>query len=133
MKEKQKGLFNECETISLNPDASENILLTGLKNNTNCVSTENGAITHRTTGSDVFDMFALGGAYRNRTDDDCITLFKNALKENKDLAMKCLFYLRDIRGGQGERRFFRVNYKWLCDEMTELARINLSYIPEYGR
>ena len=35
---------------------------------TNFVETENGAIAHKTTLNKVYDMFALGGAYRNRTD-----------------------------------------------------------------
>ena len=111
----------------------KNTFLKGLKEDTNYTMTEKNSISHKTTMSDVFDMFAFGGAYRNRTDDDCITLFKNALQENEELALKCLFYLRDCREGQGERRFFRVCYKWLAKEYPEIAKRNLPYIAEYGR
>lgn len=111
----------------------ENTFLNGLQEKTNFTRTENGAITHRTTNKGIFDMFALGGAYRSRTDADCITLFKEALADDETLALKCLFYLRDIRGGQGERRFFRVCYKWLCDYVPEVAKRNLEQISEYGR
>ena len=111
----------------------KNTFLKGLKEDTNYTITEKNSISHKTTMSDVFDMFAFGGAYRNRTDDDCITLFKNALQENEELALKCLFYLRDCREGQGERRFFRVCYKWLAKEYPEIAKRNLPYIAEYGR
>lgn len=77
-----------------------NSLLNGLKVATNYNRTENGSIAHKSTLSAIYDMYALGGAYRNRTDADCILLFKNALEENEELAMKCLFYLRDVRGGK---------------------------------
>ena len=80
-----------------------NSLLNGLKDATNYGLTENGAVKHLTTKSDILDMFALCGAYRNRSEDDCINMFKNALTEDETLAMKCLFYLADCRGGQGER------------------------------
>lgn len=85
-----------------------NNLIDSLKRQTNTIETENSAVAYNSTLSKVYDMFAFGGAYRTRDDDDCILLFKNALEENETLAMKCLFYIRDIRGGQGERRFFRV-------------------------
>jgi hypothetical protein len=110
-----------------------NTFMDNLINNTNFTRTENGAVTHKTTKSAVLDMFALCGAYRNRTDIDCINMFKSALEENESLAMKCLFYLRDCRGGQGERRFFRVCYKWLCTYNSEAAARNLEYISEFGR
>lgn len=110
-----------------------NSFLDNLDNENNFTLTENGAVTHKTTKSAVLDMFSLGAAYRNRNDADCILLFKNALEENEALAMKCLFYLRDVRGGQGERRFFRVCFKWLCDNNPEAAKRNLGYLSEYGR
>jgi len=77
-----------------------NTFMNGLQSSTNYTHTENGALTHKTTGSDVLDMFAQGGAYRKRSDDDCILLFKNAYADNPKYALKCLFYLRDIRGGK---------------------------------
>lgn len=110
-----------------------NTFLNGLKQATNFTTTENGATAHKSTNSLVYDMFALGGAYRNRSDEDTILLFKNAFEEDKNLALKCLFYFRDVRGGQGERRFFRVCFKWLCKEHPEYARKLVQYLPEYGR
>lgn len=110
-----------------------NTLLNGLTNATNFTHTENGAITHRTTRSDLLDMFALGAAMRNRSDADVINLFKNALIENPSYALKCLFYIRDCRGGQGERRFFRVCLQWLANNYPDEAHRNLAHIPLYGR
>lgn len=110
-----------------------NTFMNGLQNASNYAATENGALAHKTTRSAVYDMFALGGAYRKRNDEDCILLFKNALEENETLALKCLFYLRDCRGGQGERRFFRVCYKWLAQKHADVARRNFELISEYGR
>lgn len=110
-----------------------NTFMNGLTNATNYMRTENGALAHKSTNSAVYDMFALGGAYRKRSDEDVILLFKNAVEENAELAMKCLFYLADCRGGQGERRFFRVAYKWLANKYPEIARRNIENIPEYRR
>ena len=110
-----------------------NSFMNAMKNTSNYKYTENGALAHKTTNSAVYDMFALGGAYRSRSNEDVILLFKNALAENTLLAMKCLFYLRDCRGGQGERRFFRIAYKWLCNYDPLLAKKNLHLLSEYGR
>ena len=110
-----------------------NKFINGLNDATNFTYTENGAITHCTTKSDLLDMFAMGGAYRTRSDEDVILLFKKAYEENPVYALKCLFYLRDVRGGQGERRFFRVCTKWLANYDTEAMRRNLRYVPMFGR
>lgn len=110
-----------------------NTFLNELRNETNYGFTENGEVKHLTTKSDVLDMFSLCGAFRNRSEDDCITKFKNALAEDEKLAMKCLFYLGDCRGGQGERRFFRVCFKWLAINHPKIASRNMELIPEYRR
>ena len=110
-----------------------NTFMSNLQDATNFTRTDNGALAHKTTKSAVYDLFALGGAFRRRSDEDCILLFKNALEEDESLALKCLFYLADCRGGQGERRFFRVCYKWLAKTYPEVAKRNLEKIPEYRR
>lgn len=110
-----------------------NTFMETLTNATNFDRTANGALAHKSTRSMVYDMFALGGAFRNRTVEDAILLFKNAFEENETLALKCLFYLRDCRGGQGERRFFRICFKWLAKNHPEAARRNLNNVSEYGR
>lgn len=110
-----------------------NTFMNNLENAANYTLTANGALAHKSTMSKVYDMFAFGGAYRNRSDEDCILLFKNALAEDVTLALKCLFYLRDIRGGQGERRFFRTCFRWLANTNPKLASRNLNNVHEYGR
>ena len=110
-----------------------NALLNGMKNATNYTLTENGGITHKTTRSDLLDMFAMGAAMRSRSDSDVILMFRKAFAENPVYALKCLFYIRDVRGGQGERRFFRVIMKDLAVNQTAAAKRNLEYVPEFGR
>lgn len=107
--------------------------LNAMKNATNFTYTENGALTHKSTGTDLYDMFALGGAMRTRSDEDVILMFQKAYKENPVYAMKCLFYLRDVRGGQGERRFFRTVMKYMAKHNTDAVRDMIQHIPEYGR
>ena len=107
--------------------------LNAMKNATNFTYTENGALTHKSTGTDLYDMFALGGAMRTRSDEDVILMFQKAYKENPVYAMKCLFYLRDGRGGQGERRFFRTVMKYMAKHNTDAVRDMIEHIPEYGR
>ena len=110
-----------------------NELLKNLKTETNYRYTENGALTHKSTLNDVLDMFAMGGSMRNRSDDDVINMFKRAYEEDATLALKCLFYLRDCRGGAGERRFFRVCLKWLAQHFPNEAEHLIPHVPTYGR
>jgi len=110
-----------------------NTFMNSLNDAYNWKLTENGGLAHRTTNSKVYDMFALGAAYRSRSDADVLKLFTDAFHENEELALKCLFYIRDCRGGQGERRFFRVCLKWLAENRPERIKNLIQYLPEYGR
>ena len=110
-----------------------NMLLNSMKQASNFTRTENGAITHKTTESALLDMFAMGGAMRQRSVGDVTLMFKKAYQENPKYALKCLFYLRDVRGGQGERRFFRECMKWLAKNDSAAAKRNLQYVAEFGR
>ena len=100
---------------------------------TNDIETENGMATNSTSGSAVLDMFfAMGGA-RGMQPRNVEMLFESAVTEDYRLALKALFYNRDIRGGQGERETFRIMFAYLCNTYPQLAHLVLHLVPEYGR
>ena len=108
-------------------------MLNYLKQEANKTVTENGAATHITTESDCLDLFATIGALRRESDSEIVTRFIRAYSENKDIAMKLLFFARDIRGGLGERRVFKVILNWLADNEPAAVRKNIAHVAEYGR
>ena len=108
-------------------------MLEFIKQEANRTVTENGAATHITTESDCLDLFATIGALRRESDSEIITRFMRAYSENKDIAMKLLLFARDIRGGLGERRVFKVILNWLADNEPQTVRKNIEYVAEYGR
>ena len=108
-------------------------MLQYIKEEANKTFTENGAVTYRSTGSDCLDLFAAIGALRRESDEEIITRFFRAYAENADMAMKILFYARDVRGGLGERRVFRVIMNRLAESEPQSVLKNLEYFSEYGR
>ena len=65
-------------------------------NETNETLTENGAIAYRTTNSALLDMFAVIGALRSRPSEEIINKFTKAFAEDQLLAMKMLFYAKEV-------------------------------------
>ena len=108
-------------------------MLQYLKEESNVIYTENGAVTNESSGDFCLDLFATIGAIRRESDREIESRFIKAYTENKDIATKILFFARDVRGGLGERRVFRVILKWLAYNGAETVKKNLSYVAEYGR
>ncbi len=109
------------------------MFLDTLRQMLNQTQTENGAVTSRTTQSDCLDLFATIGALRSAQDQEMIRRFQRAWAEDRDLAVRILFYARDVRGGLGERRVFRALLHYLALAEPQTVRRNLTVIPEYGR
>lgn len=108
-------------------------MLQYLKEESNKVYTENGAVTNESTGDFCLDLFATIGAIRKAEDGEIESRFVRAYTENKDIATKILFFARDIRGGLGERKVFRVILKWLAYHEADTVKKNLPYVADYGR
>lgn len=108
-------------------------MLNALKKEANYTFTENGAVSLRSTGSACLDLFDTIGALRNESEDEIVRRFLRAWAEDHDTALKILFYARDVRGGLGERRVFRVILQWLANIETASVCKNIPLIPEYGR
>ena len=94
--------------------------------------TENGALSYKSTLNHVLDFFSKSGALRDNP-NDALDYFMKAYAEDKTLADKALFYCRDIREGQGERKNFKHILRWLATRHTEEFKANIKLIPEYGR
>lgn len=108
-------------------------MLQMLKQEANKTYTENGAATHRSTFSECLDLFGTVGALRHADEAEITSRFLRAYSEDADLAMKLLFFARDIRGGIGERRVFRTVLKSLTLYAPQSVEKNITHIAEYGR
>ena len=108
-------------------------MLESLKQETNLTYTENGATTLVSSTSHCVDLFATIGALRYADDNEIIIRFRRAFIENPDIAMKILFFARDVRGGLGERKVFRVILSWLCNNRPATVVKNAGFIAEFGR
>lgn len=108
-------------------------MLEELKKEANYTLTENGALTYASTMDGCLDLFSGIGAMRHVSEKDIIDRFERAYVENAELAMKCLFFARDVRGGLGERRTFRVILEWLAQNHKTSVEKNIQLVPEYGR
>jgi hypothetical protein len=99
----------------------------------NYSTTENGALGYRTTGKELLDLNFAVASLRSANEQDIINRFMKAFYENKTLALKWLFYIRDIRGGLGERRTFRVILNYLSENQPDIIEKLIELVPEYGR
>lgn len=99
----------------------------------NFTYTENGALAYKSTGNRVLDAFGSLAAMKDSEVFDILNTFYGAFYEDRRLAMRLLFYVRDIRGGQGMRRVFRVILSSLANKHPEYVINNLDNVLFFGR
>lgn len=104
-----------------------------MRKNGSFTKTENGAVALNTTGNKCLDFYATVGALRGADEDRVCRLFADAYNEDALIATKIAFYARDIRGGLGERKTFRVILRYMAEYHPEALRPNLDLIGVYGR
>lgn len=95
--------------------------------------TENGAIAYETTGKKLVDLNFAAASLRSMSGQDIVKKFLTAFYEDELLAWKWLFFLRDARGGLGERRSFRIIMGYMADYAPEQVIKLAALFGEYGR
>ena len=105
-------------------------LLESLEQNSLVLNTKGGKYYHTSYNSNL-DLYA--GISRFNTNKEIINSFSAAYNENRVLALANLLYVLDIRGGKGERRIFKIIFKYLSNLNADDAKIILSYISILGR
>lgn len=103
-----------------------------LARQTNLTTTDNGATTNKSTLDPCLDFFALAGAMRDNP-EGAADLFEKAFFAEPETAIRTLFYLRDVRGGQGERDVFRACFRRLAQLDGYSYENMLEHVPFYGR
>lgn len=106
---------------------------TKMKETYNYTTTENGAIALKSTMNKCLDAFGTLGAMKKSPEDLIWHTFQQAFLEDRTLAMRMLFYMRDIRGGQGARRVFRMIVKNMAQLCPNYVIDNLDNFLFYGR
>jgi hypothetical protein len=95
--------------------------------------TENGAIAYRTSGKKLLDLNFAVASLRRASETEIINKFMDAYFEDKVVALKWLFYARDVREGLGERRLFRVAIEKFANQEPNATKELIKLVPEYGR
>lgn len=105
----------------------------GMRKQAAFTTTENGAVALNTTMDACLDLFGSIGSLREADEVRIQTLFAEAYKENPQMAVKIVFYARDIREGLGERNTFRILIRYMAEHHPEALRLNLDLIGVFGR
>lgn len=95
--------------------------------------TENGAVAYASSGKEALDFFYAVSALRKSNEDVIQNQFTKVYYENPLNAWLLSFFLRDVRGGNGERKIFRACLKWLAENKPDATRNVISLVGEYGR
>lgn len=106
--------------------------LKNIEKELNYTKTENEDIAYKSTLNKNLDLFGLMGSVE-RGSTNLLKLFVDAYEENQELAIRNLFYLRDIRSGMGERKSFRKILEWLAKNNSTAITNIIHHIPQYGR
>ncbi len=92
--------------------------------------TENGMRARKSTANACVDLFFKIGASRGK---DITKDFVAAYAEDKDVALRIAQWVRDARGGSGERELFRQILSYLEKNDKDAAAKLLAKTPEIGR
>lgn len=92
--------------------------------------TANGMLTNASSLNPCVDLFFQIGSSRGK---DLSLQFERAYIADASVAMRVLFWARDIRGGAGERGIFRSLLRHMESRHPEVLTKVLHLVPEYGR
>lgn len=95
--------------------------------------TDNGAVTNSTSLNNIVDLFFIAGASRRMSEKDIEKMLLKSWTEDQLLTLKLIFWAGNIRGGAGERRFFRIALKWLEKNYDKALNKNIDLVPHYNR
>jgi hypothetical protein len=107
-------------------------LISAIQNEQNPSYTTNGARTNASTLNKALDFFYVGPVAKQNP-QDAVNLFKAAYFDNREVSLRVLQWVRDIRGGAGARQAFRDCLSWLISYAPKDAMAVLNKTALIGR
>ena len=103
------------------------------------IRTHEGAMQYEHSMDHTVEFFSKAGSLFEKREEfyeggeTALSLFKKSWIVDSELTFKLLLWLRDCRGGAGNRSGFRTCLKWLATYSPEWVRLNISWLPLVGR
>ena len=97
-----------------------------------------GDFAYESTGSSLVDFFSKAGVFSHKNSFygetvPILRLFESAWEENEYKAMQLAMWMRDCRGGSGNRSGFRDVIRWIAINHSQWMTANLHLVPAVGR
>lgn len=96
----------------------------------NKTTTTNGMDAYESTLDNCVDLFYKIGASRGQ---DVVPSFRKAFNDDPDMALRIALWVRDVRGGSGERQIFKDILVNLANNDEMACRALMVKTPELGR
>jgi hypothetical protein len=94
------------------------------------VLTENGALSYDSTTDPRLDLFFK--TVRGMTSEYLFQLLEKSWEVSPRDTLRTMFYVRDCRGGKGERKIFWYFMNWLNQKDPSFFEKNIPCVPFYG-
>lgn len=113
--------------------------LNNIKGGKVIMKTEEGATQYEHSLNHAVEFFSKAGSLYTDSgtfyggEESALSLFQKTWIVDPEVSMKLLFWLRDCRGGAGNRSASRECIRWLAEHDTEWMAGNLHLIPFHGR
>jgi len=103
------------------------------------METREGAYTHEHSLDHALEFFSKAGSLFTKRqsfygqEESALSLFQKTWIVDKELSLKLLLWLRDCRGGAGNRSGARECLHWLANHSPEWLAANIGWLPLVGR
>lgn len=107
------------------------------------IKTKEGAAAFEHSLNHALEFFSKAGSqflkkrpyyiYSGESEESALSLFQKSWIVDKELTMRLLLWLRDCRGGAGNRSATREILKWLAENDPKWILANIGWLPLVGR
>ena len=103
------------------------------------IATKEGGVQYEHSLDHAIEFWSKAGSMFTKKEsfyegeESALSLFQKTWIVDKELSFRLLLWLRDARGGSGNRSGFRECINWVANRDPKWVELNIKWIPEVGR